>query len=299
MNNIIAVTMGDPDGIGPEVIRKTFSRYQPRHPVVILGDSRRFPDGHILQLKKLDAEIKPGIYVLPVKSGTEISFECVKTAVKLAREKRVHALVTGPISKKKWRASGIRFNGHTDYLARQTGTDDYCMFFWSEPVKVALFTTHLPLKDVFRHIKKERILRFVRFLDSQLVNRFSTKFTYFFSGLNPHAGEDGYLGHEEIEEIIPAFELLKKHLDIRGVFPPDSVFFNAGRAKDAVVVCWYHDQGLIPFKLLSNRAGVNLTLGLPFVRTSPDHGTAVEIAGRGVADPSSMIEAVKLADRLI
>jgi 4-hydroxythreonine-4-phosphate dehydrogenase len=291
--------MGDPEGIGPEVIQKTFSGYQPAHPVVILGDSKRFPDSHFRKLSRMDVENRTGVFALHVESGGEASFEYVKEAVKLAREKKVQALVTGPISKKKWRDRGIGFDGHTDFLARETHTRDYCMFFWSEPVKVALFTTHLPLKSIFRHIRKDRIVRFMRFLEPELVRRFSTKFTFFFSGLNPHAGEDGYLGHEEKEEIIPAFEALEAEMDIRGVFPPDSVFFNAAKTNNAVVVCWYHDQGLIPFKLLSNRSGVNLTLGLPFIRTSPDHGTAPEIAGKGVANPASMIEAVKLADRLI
>lgn len=291
--------MGDPEGIGPEIIRKTFSSYRPRHTVVILGDAGRFPESTVRKVSGTEFEDEKGIYVLHVDSGVEASFEYVKKAVELACEKRVQALVTAPISKKKWRDSSIRFNGHTDFLARETGTREYCMFFWSEPVKVALFTTHLPLKAVSRHIQKEKIIRFMRFLEVELARCFSMKFTFFFSGLNPHAGEDGYLGNEENDEILPAYEILKAEMDIRGVFPPDSVFFNAGKTKDSVVVCWYHDQGLIPFKLLSNRFGVNLTLGLPFIRTSPDHGTAFEIAGRGVADPASMIEAVKLADRLI
>ena len=139
----------------------------------------------------------------------------------------------------------------------------------------------------------------MRFLDVELNRMFSKKFFYFISGLNPHAGEDGYLGSEERDIIIPAMDVLKAEMNINGIYSPDTVFLKAREAKNAVVVCWYHDQGLIPFKLLNIRSGVNLTLGLPFIRTSPDHGTAFEIAGKGIADPTSMTQAVKLADHLI
>lgn len=226
--------------------------------------------------------------------------------MEFALKKRVAALVTGPISKEKWLKAGIKYRGHTEYLTKTAGIKDYSMFFWSEDLKVSLFTIHVPLKKVFNYIKKREIVHFISFLDRNLQNLFKKKFTFLISGLNPHAGEGGFLGKEETDEIIPALEILKeecsesgKEMNIKGPFPPDTVFLKAREIKDSVVVSWYHDQGLIPFKLLNIHSGVNLTLGLPYVRTSPDHGTAYDIAGKDIANPSSMTEAIKLAENLV
>jgi 4-hydroxythreonine-4-phosphate dehydrogenase len=177
------------------------------------------------------------------------------------------------------------------------------MFFWSGDLKVSLFTIHIPLKEIFKYIKKRKIIRFIRSLDQKLQNLFKQKFTFLISGLNPHAGEEGFLGREEIDEIIPALEALKEkkgeeEVKTAGPFPPDIVFLKAREIKDSVVLSWYHDQGLIPFKLLNIHAGVNMTLGLPYVRTSPDHGTAYDIAGKNIANPASMTAAIKLAEKL-
>ncbi len=180
------------------------------------------------------------------------------------------------------------------------------MFFWSENLKVSLFTIHIPLKKVFGAIKKREIKRFIRSLDRELQKWFNQKFTFLISGLNPHAGEEGFLGQEEIEEIIPALKSLEaegerqseNRIHIEGPFPPDVVFLKAMGKKNTVVVSWYHDQGLIPFKLLNIHSGVNLTLGLPYIRTSPVHGTAYDIAGKNIANPSSMTAAIKLAEEL-
>ncbi len=245
-----------------------------------------------------------GVYFYEVEDavGSEPSFEYVKTGVSFALKKKAAALITAPISKKKWLRAGIKYSGHTGYLAESAGIKDYSMFFWSKDLKVSLFTVHIPLQEVFEHIKKDKIVAFVRHVNRELLRLFkgAAPPTYLLSGLNPHAGEGGFLGKEEEEEILPALEILagEDKMDITGPFPPDTVFLQARERKNSVVICWYHDQGLIPFKLLNIHSGVNVTLGLPYIRTSPDHGTAYDIAGTGRANPSSMLEAIKLADRL-
>lgn len=302
MDKVIAVTLGDPAGIGPEVIEKTFSRYRPKGSVAIIGNRKHYGGGDIPVISSPEDITHRGIFFLDVAPGPadrEESFGYVKKAVELARENRVQAVVTGPVSKKKWLEHGIRHKGHTGLLAHLAGVTITAMAFWSEQMKVVLYTTHIPLKDIFSRIRKERIVAFGRFVNTELTRLFSRRFPFFFSGLNPHAGEKGHLGDEEIREIYPALDQLAPEMDVRGVFPPDTVFLQAREVADSVVVCWYHDQGLIPFKLKHLHAGVNLTLGLPFVRTSPDHGTAYDIAGQNKADPSSMTEAVKLADFLV
>ncbi len=223
----------------------------------------------------------------------------------MALQKKIAALVTAPISKEKWLKAGIKYIGHTQYLAETAAAADCSMFFWSEKLRVSLFTAHIPLREVFKQLEKRKIIHFIRTLDRQLQDLFKKKFTLLVSGLNPHAGEHGSQGDEEIKEIIPAIEALEaaagkeKKIDITGPYPADTVFLKAREIKDSVVISWYHDQGLIPFKLLNIHSGVNVTLGLPYIRTSPDHGTAYDIAGGNIADPGSMIAAVDLAEKLV
>jgi len=173
------------------------------------------------------------------------------------------------------------------------------MAFWSERLKVALFTHHLPLKAAIEKIEKDLLFNFFMLLDNNLKKSLPHEFQFLVAGVNPHAGEEGLLGHEEEEEISPAIEKAQKEgMDINGPFPPDIVFRQALNQPDKIVIALYHDQGLIPFKLESFDEGVNLTLGLPFARTSPDHGTAFDIAGKGEANPQSMIKAIELAYQL-
>ncbi|MCP4218034.1 MAG: 4-hydroxythreonine-4-phosphate dehydrogenase PdxA [bacterium] len=301
---IIAVTLGDPEGIGPEIISKSLSVSPPRCPTVVIGSSEAYPGPTPPVISSIDevAREKEGIYFYNIPPGsvdTDLSYQYVKTGIRWALDKNVQALVTAPISKEKWLQAGIPHKGHTQLLAETAGVDNVSMFFWSRELKVALFTIHVPLQDIFASIKKDNIIAFVRFLSSQLTRFFSTRFTFLVSGLNPHSGEGGHLGEEEVKEIIPAVEELEKEMDIRGPYPPDTVFLPAGEKKNTVVICWYHDQGLIPFKLLNIHNGVNMTLGLPYIRTSPDHGTAFDIAGKGIANPSSMSEALGLAEILL
>ena len=304
LQKIIAITLGDPEGIGPEIITKCLDRHKTRFPLLIIG-SREFYQGTGLQvIVDIDEIQGAGRFMLDLPVDTlsgDPSFEYVKTGVDLSIKKQIHALVTGPISKERWLQAGIPFRGHTDYLAKMAGVDRYIMFFWSADMRVALFSTHIPLREVFAHMRREKIVPFIQLLDCELDRLFGDRFTLLVSGLNPHAGERGGIGSEELEEIIPAIEEARGKIKnkIIGPFPPDTIFLEAQKHTNSVVISWYHDQGLIPFKLLNIHAGVNMTLGLPFIRTSPDHGTAFEIAGQGIANPSSMIEAVKLAESLV
>jgi 4-phospho-D-threonate 3-dehydrogenase / 4-phospho-D-erythronate 3-dehydrogenase len=301
-NTVIAVTIGDPQGIGPEIIQKSLADYSPACPLVIVGSRRFSPVAAIPDIKNI-AEMAAGeIAFLDVtgdSSQEDISFTYVKTAVDLALSGQVGALVTAPINKDKWLRSGLPYRGHTDFFTTMAGDFPLAMFFWSEPLKVALFTHHIPLRDVFAQISQEKITTFVHLVNGELHRLFAREFIYLFSGLNPHAGENGYLGHEEKEVIIPALEELQKTIPVAGIFPPDVVFAKARTMKDTIVIAWTHDQGLIPFKLLQEGSGVQITLGLPFIRTSPVHGTAYDIAGKGIADHSSMLAALRLAESLL
>jgi 4-hydroxythreonine-4-phosphate dehydrogenase len=291
-------------GIGPEIIRGSLLEYNPGCATIIIGEQEFYPDRSIPVISHLEDVTDSCVYFYrapELKNGNtdDPSYNYVRTGIDLALDRKVNALVTGPISKEKWRNAGITFKGHTELLAQTAGVKNHCMFFWSENLKNALFTVHIPLKEVFRHIHKEKIVDFTRFIDSELSKLFKKKFLFLVSGLNPHAGENGIMGDEEIESIIPAIESLKSEILIDGPFPPDTIFLKARDTKDSVVISWYHDQGLIAFKLSNFHSGVNMTLGLPYIRTSPDHGTAFDIAGKGIADPSSMMQAIKLADFLV
>jgi 4-hydroxythreonine-4-phosphate dehydrogenase len=274
--------------------------------VVIFGDIDHYADKSVQMISHLGEVQNQGVYFFNIDTHDAVnaknrdpSFEYVQTAVGFALEKKVHALVTAPITKEKWLRAGIPFKGHTDLLAKTAGVKDYSMFFWSENLKVALYTIHIPLGDIFQFIHGDKIIRFIRFVDRELSRLFRKKFTFLVSGLNPHAGEDGFLGTEEKDVIIPAVRALKPEIGIDGPYPPDTVFLKARDTKDSVVISWYHDQGLIAFKLLNFHTGVNMTLGLPYIRTAPDHGTAYDIAGKGIANPSSMEQAIRLAEYLV
>lgn len=301
-NKVVAVTLGDPEGIGPEVVAKSLSAYSPIVSLLVVGSRRHFPGGDLRVLRDA-GQVRPGevafLEVADVADGAAPSFHWVKTAVELALRGQVQAVVTAPVSKDRWLSSGLPFSGHTGYLATIAPGAPPVMFFWSPGLKVALFTHHVPLRDMFARLERGRITAFVRTVDTELRRLFRQEFTYLFSGLNPHAGENGRLGSEEIEMIAPAVGDLRGEMSVSGPYPPDVVFAKARSLKDAVVIAWTHDQGLIPFKLLQAGDGVQLTLGLPFVRTSPVHGTAPDIAGKGIADPASMLASIRLAESLL
>ena len=297
---IIAVTLGDPDGIGSEVTFKALKEQSFEFPILLIGEESFYPGQDYLKINEINQIKESGIYFLNITPGKkDPSFEYVEKATNLALEGKISAIVTGPISKEKWINSGVSYPGHTDYFVKRSKTKKWAMFFWSSDMKVALFTTHIPLKSVFNYLKKEKITDFCRFINKELEQITGKKQTLFISGLNPHAGESGNLGLEEVKIIIPSVKELKKEMEIYGPYPPDTVFLEAAKTRDSIVIALYHDQGLIPFKLLNINSGVNVTLGLPFIRTSPDHGTASGIKGKNIANPASMIEAISLAAKLI
>ena len=302
-HKIIAVTLGDPTGIGPEIIKKSIKNLYVNNPLVIIGTREFYLIEDEIVINRLEEVQRKGIFFYDIKSKNitgDLSYAYVNTAVKLALSRKISAIVTGPVSKEKWITAGVKYKGHTELLAETAGIEQYSMFFWSKDLKVILYTIHQPLKTIFPLIKKERIKKFLHFTDIQLQKLFKKKFKYIICGLNPHAGEGGIMGSEEQDEIKPAiWELNKENMLINGPIPADTIFLKAQRSRDTVVLAWYHDQALIPFKLLNFHSGVNVTLGLPYVRTSPDHGPAFDIAGRGICSAGSMLQAIKLADSLI
>ena len=281
----IAITVGDPAGIGPDIAQKTAASA-----VVLVACEP------VLYGPPDASGFEPG--VLSAASG-RAAYDAICAAVRDAQSGLVDGIATAPISKLAFARAGLPWKGHTDLLGSLTGASRVAMMFWSEPLKVILATVHVPLADVPATLTRE-LLEGVIDLTAKELPRFGmTTPRLALAGLNPHAGEEGVIGTEEQDVLQPAVEDARSRgIDIRGPFPGDTIFVRASRHEfDAVIAC-YHDQGLIPVKLLAFGSAVNVTLGLPIVRTSVDHGTAFDIAGKGVADPSSMIEATLLAARL-
>lgn len=319
---IIAITMGDPAGVGPEIICKAFMGNIMKivRPVVI-GDagvmektikSLRFK----LQLKpiKRPEETSPKKGVIEIVDLKNVSgfipgkpssvagravYEYIKRVVSLAMKGEIDAIVTAPINKETLKMAGIRYPGHTELLAKLTGTKDFGMMLIGGPLRVILVTTHVALKEVPSLIKKDKVLKTIILAHKAMLDLGIENPRIAVAGLNPHAGEGGIFGKEEKKEIIPAIEKArKKGINAIGPVPPDTLFHKAYKGEYDVVVSMYHDQGLIPLKMLSFGKAVNVTVGLPIIRTSVDHGTAYDIAGKGIADPSSLLEAIKLAVKL-
>lgn len=319
----IAITMGDPGGVGPEIIVKAHFCSELRNycaPIVV-GD--RIPVEKALLLLKLSLKLRmikspeesepaPGLIELvdlgmvksfkkgkPTAEGGKACVSYIEKAVELALSKQVDGIVTAPISKEALKMAGYEWPGHTELLAHLTGTKDYAMMLAGGPLRVLLVTIHTALKNVPSLIRKNRILKTLR-LAKKACDMLSIRNPEIaIAGLNPHAGEGGLFGDEEIKEIIPAIkEVQKEGIPVSGPYPPDTVFHKAYKGDVDIVVCMYHDQGLIPLKMIAFDRGVNVTVGLPIVRTSPAHGTAYDIAWKGIANPSSMLEAIKLAAKL-
>ena len=282
---VVAITAGDPAGIGPEIAEKAAT--DPRVLEVCEPAIYGPPAG---------ARFEPG--VLSAEAG-RAAYDAICAAVKDAMDGRVAAIATAPVNKLGFSQAGLQWKGHTDLLAHLTGAPRAVMMFWSEPLKVVLVTVHVPLAEV-PGLLTRGLLEEVIDLTARELPRFGiARPRIALAGLNPHAGEEGLLGLEEGRVLRPAVdEARSRGVAIDGPFPGDTIFGRATRGEFDVVIACYHDQGLIPVKLLAFGRAVNVTLGLPIVRTSVDHGTAFDIAGKGVADPSSMIEAVLLAARL-
>lgn len=219
----------------------------------------------------------------------QAAYDAVAAAIGYAMDGQIDAIVTAPLNKESLRLAGLPYPGHTEILAELSGTDDYTMMMASEDLRVVLVTIHEPLKDAIARIDEDSILRVIRLADAALRPSLGARPRIGVAGLNPHAGENGVLGSEEIDTIRPAVDRARAEgFDVSGPFPPDTVFLRARTGGFDVVVAQYHDQGLIPFKYLGLEKGVNVTIGLPFVRTSVDHGTAFDIVGKGIADHRSL-----------
>ena len=228
-----------------------------------------------------------------------IAYDAIVQAVADARAGMVDAIATAPVNKASWALAGLPWRGHTDLLGHLCGTSDVAMLFWSEPLRVVLATVHIPLREVPAALTREHAERIIRLTARSLPDFGISTPRLAFAGLNPHAGEDGVIGREEIDSLAPAIARARTDgIDVVGPFPADTLFARAAKGEFDCVIACYHDQGLVPVKLLAFGRAVNVTLGLPIVRTSVDHGTAFDIARQNAADPGSMIEAVLLAARL-
>jgi 4-hydroxythreonine-4-phosphate dehydrogenase len=285
----IGITVGDPSGIGPEIAVKA------------AADPRVLEVCHPqLYGPYAPAELAAFAQGRVSAAAGRAAYDAVVAAVGDARRGTIDAIATAPINKESFALASLPWKGHTDLLAHLTGTPRVAMMFYAEELRVILATIHVPLADVPRLLTRE-LVDFIVDLTAREMPRFGyPRPRLALAGLNPHAGEHGVIGGEDEAVLRPAVDAARtRGIDISGPWPGDTVFGRAARGEfDAVIAC-YHDQGLIPVKLLAFGRAVNVTLGLPIVRTSVDHGTAFDIAGRGVADASSLIEAVRLAARLV
>ncbi len=300
-NKVLAVTCGDHQGIGPEILARALASFSHSGPLLLLGCPEDFPAADPVKENDLDILEDGRVYRLaPISQAhpAAVSFDSFVDAVSLAQAGLIAGLVTGPVAKHRWLAAGVPYLGHSDYLARACNYN-LIMCFWSDDLKTALFTTHIPLQELWRHFQKSRIIDFIIRTDRELKKLFKRSFPLICPGLNPHSGEGGSMGLEERDIIIPALKSLPEVITVTGPLSPDTAFLQAAKMRNAVALAWYHDQALLPFKMINFNRGAQLSLGLPFIRTSPDHGTAEEISGQGRADPGSMLAALRLASDLL
>lgn len=324
-NATIGITMGDPAGIGPEIVLKSIERGAIGNDrVVVIGDYDIMLAAQAISgissfklhragslgecrfvpriLNVLDLHLlKPGQFSPgKVQSNTgHAAFEYIRRAVEMAMNKEIEAIVTAPVNKAALHMAGHNFPGHTEIMAILSGTRDYAMLLTSERLKVIHASTHTSLLDAITRLSTSRIVKVIDLADETMLHLNGTRPRIAVSGINPHAGENGLFGDEELKIIIPAINQSRdKGVNVEGPFPPDTVFLQALGGKFDIVVAMYHDQGHIPLKLLGFDTGVNLTAGLPFIRTSVDHGTAFDIAWEGTASEKSMVEAIRLAIQL-
>lgn len=315
--------MGDAAGIGAEIVIKALADENLKKTCqpVIIGDAEFLKKtAQDLNLKFEFAEVSENLPItknqttvynlknLPgeIKTGEDsaltgkASAEYIETAVRLWREKKIDAIATAPISKKALSLGGYDFPGHTEFLAFLTDTPEFAMSFFAEKLRVVLLSTHVSLRDAIDLVKKEKLVELIKFSHREISKLLKRDARLAVAGLNPHASEGGMFGSEEKNEIIPAIEECREkfNINVSGAFSPDTIFLRGFRGEfDGVISC-YHDQATIAVKCLSFGASVNVTLGLPLIRTSVDHGTAFDIAGKNVAEASSMKAAIALAANL-
>lgn len=325
MKPVLGITMGDAAGVGPEIIVKALTDkkiYEMARPVV-------FGDAKIMRraVKIIDAAVKCNAIAEPATGKYEYgtidvvdlnnlpedlpfakvdgragraAYEYIEKAVEFVKTQEVHAIVTAPLNKEALNLGGVHYPGHTEILGHLTGQKDFSMMLTSPKLRVIHVSTHIALRDVPKVVKKERIAKVIDLAQDTLKLMGFEKPRIAVAGLNPHCGEGGLFGDEDEKEIVPAVKEAKaKGYDVTGPVPPDSVFHRAANLNEFdIVVVMYHDQGHIPIKVLGFDSGVNVTVGLPCIRTSVDHGTAFPVAGTGKASENSMLEALKLGAQM-
>ncbi len=303
----LAVTMGDPAGIGPELCLRLFSAAAPTRDL----DLTIFGSAQVLENVAAATGLAPTSRLrdfgpLPKFDPGTISAGCgqaaydyLAAAIEACLAGEFDGLVTCPLHKKALHAAGLRYAGHTEILVARTAARSHAMMLTAPGITCSLVTTHLPLREVTAHLSTERIVEVAVLTAATMDVLLGRPPRLAILGLNPHAGEHGLFGSEEEEIILPAISAARRRgLDVVGPLPPDTAFIAPWRARIDAYICMYHDQGLIPLKTLAFDQGVNVTLGLPVVRTSVDHGTAYDIAWKGMANPASLYTAVELAGRL-
>ena len=315
----IAITMGDACGIGPEIIAKLYADGAALPPTLVLGDEGLIKRSVRLLALPLTVEVidapeefqsSPNTISVISLSGLpddlpfgqldrragKAAFDYIRAGIDLALQKRIRAIVTAPINKEALRLADIHYPGHTEILADFSGTKDFAMMLMNNDLRVILVTIHVSLREAIGQLTIERELRIIRLAHRAMTQLGITRPRIAVAGLNPHAGEHGLFGSEDEEIIKPAIQQAREEgIEASGPWPGDTVFMHARQGKFDIVVAQYHDQGLIPVKYLGVDEGVNITVGLPFVRTSVDHGTAFDIAGKGKASHASLRVAVEQA----
>lgn len=317
MDKIIGITMGDIAGVGPELILKVakdyvfvvygsadvLNYYNQKHAygykIKSISDVDEYDNNYINVIDPLPIEMSQFTVGKVNPECGKRSFLYLQKAIIDALSHKIGAIVTCPLNKEALHLGGYNYAGHTEILAQLTNTKEYAMLLWSDKLKTIHVSTHCSLSQAIQRCKKDKIITVSKLANNTLLKAGYTNPRIAIAGLNPHAGENGLFGQEEIDEIIPAITSLKEEgINVEGPIPPDTVFLKCLNGVYDLVVAQYHDQGHIPLKLLDFNGGVNITVGLPIVRTSVDHGTAFDIAGTNKCNPTSLIEAIKIANKL-
>ena len=325
MKGVIGITMGDPAGIGPEIILKALNTDSLSGTnCVVFGSAeilKSIIDKKLASPQELkiitsidEAAFVPGVVnVIDVPledmehfeigkvqaQAGDLAYRCIKQATELALKGEINAIATAPLNKEALHLAGHHYPGHTELLAKLTDTKDYAMVLYTDTLRVIHVTTHIALLKFLQTLNKTRVNTVIDIADKFMRKAGFANPRIAVAGVNPHAGENGLFGHEELEILNPSIaEMREQGVDVYGPCPPDTVFLQASQGQYDIVVAMYHDQGHIPLKLMGFYDGVNITAGLPFFRTSADHGTAFDIAWTGKANPESMVKSVELAVKL-
>jgi len=321
-SKFVGITMGDPAGIGPEISLKSIEKREEYKksvliygsydilsyyhrllklatPLVQIDSVADFQEGKINVISVVDLQVGRDIEIGQVSPiAGDAAYQYVERAIADAMKGEIGVVTTAPLNKEALHKGGHKFAGHTEIFAALTKTKSYTMMLWSDRISVVHVSTHCSLREACDRATKERVLECVHLADGAMKRLGKTMSKIAVAGLNPHSGEAGIFGHEEIDEIEPAVKQAQQEgLNVTGPVPPDTVFLKAYNGIYDVVVAMYHDQGHIPMKMVAFDSGVNVTLGLPIIRTSVDHGTAFDIAGKGIANEESMLYAVDLGKR--